>query len=114
MSSPSLVVMMGFDATNLPNVLQMILSCPPAQLHELFMRTIRTYSITSALSLLQEFSGLYVDTIISPGHPPFLSSEDLTYHNTWWHADGTIWHILHGRLDLGPDALVMVTMVLRS
>ena len=41
--------------------------------------------------------------------PPILpssSSKDITYHNTWWHADGTIWHILQGRLGPGLDPLV--------
>jgi len=37
---------------------------------------------------------------------PSFSSEDLTYHDAWWCADSTIWHILCGRLGPGPDALV--------
>ena len=43
----------------------------------------------------------YLPTILSSSSP-----KDLTYHDTWWCADGTIWHILCSRLGPGPDALI--------
>ena len=57
-----------------------------------------------------EPAGVFPSRLSAPSYPlsllPSSSPKDLNYHDSWWHADGTIWHILHGRLGLGPDALV--------
>jgi len=34
------------------------------------------------------------------------SADQLGQHDAWWWADGTVWHILQGRLGPAPEALV--------
>jgi len=55
--------------------------------------------------------GVFPDRMSALSYPPTLlpssSPEDLAYHDTWWRADGTVWHILRGRLGPGPDVMPM-------